>query len=112
MDGWYRVILATKEGFIIHDDKKVLAFFKAMHSLMFYAKEIRPLFADPEGVQFLMKGDWPFNSLFEIPMEPVDALSHPARSLSILFLRFDTRLPLSLVRRNHNLSILFLRFNH
>ena len=58
MDGWYRVILATKEGFIIHDDKKVLAFFKAMHSLMFYADEIKPIFADPEGVQFLMKGDW------------------------------------------------------
>lgn len=58
MDGWYKVILVTKEGFIFHDDEKALAFAKAMHSLMYYADEIKPVFADPEGVQFLVKGNW------------------------------------------------------
>ena len=57
MDDWYKVIFVTKHGFIFNDDKKVSAFARALHDLMYYADEIRPLFVDLEGVQFLVKGD-------------------------------------------------------
>ena len=58
MSEWYRVIFVDEEGFIFDSPRKILAFAKAMHSLMYYADEVKPDIVDAEGVQFLMKGDW------------------------------------------------------